>query len=338
MTESDDSNSNTLTRKSVSLKEKTGTSVAVADPGKMVLHIGETTETFVDESELVTETSRSDNIPSDCEGGRITHTGHSLDTSKDRKSPGQRQSKAESRSQVKAEQSPTGSRSQKPRDSTPESRNFHLDLTPTSPNPASVISTPDQSQESPVFSLQELQAHNLTNRVYHTASQDSLDRILEECANHLRQYDNNANFDPEKKHAQSAVENNKSSVPEPRRKDNHVTINAKESSQSKNKTVPDSQEEDAPECQQETSPRERRDSGVGSSLTRAPSDRRRHRFRWHSFVKSHRPSLSTRLLQIAGMSVGQLMLLRKLSLLKVTALMEKYSLSNKSGWNWLVWV
>ena len=82
--------------------------------------------------------------------------------------------------------------------------------------------------------------------------------------------------------------------------------------------------------------RERRDSGVGSSLTRAPSDRRRHRIRWHSFVKSHRPSLNSENLQVARMSAGQLMVLRKLCLLKVTSLMEKYSPSNRSGWNWFV--
>ena len=82
--------------------------------------------------------------------------------------------------------------------------------------------------------------------------------------------------------------------------------------------------------------RERRDSGVGSSLTRAPSDRRRHRIRWHSFVKSHRPSLNSENLQVGSMSAGQLMVLRKLCLLKVTSQMEKYTPSNRSGWNWCV--
>ncbi|XP_064637812.1 uncharacterized protein LOC135494012 isoform X2 [Lineus longissimus] len=80
--------------------------------------------------------------------------------------------------------------------------------------------------------------------------------------------------------------------------------------------------------------RERRDSGMGSSLTRAPSDRRRPRIRWHSFQKSHRPSLGSRNLQISNLSAGQLMVLRKLSLLKLTAMMERYSPSNKTGWNW----
>ena len=64
------------------------------------------------------------------------------------------------------------------------------------------------------------------------------------------------------------------------------------------------------------------------------SDRRRHRIRWHSFVKSHRPSLNSRNLQISNMSAGQLLVMHKLSLLKVTAIMEKYSPTIRSGWNW----
>ncbi|XP_056009858.1 rho GTPase-activating protein 7-like isoform X3 [Ostrea edulis] len=79
--------------------------------------------------------------------------------------------------------------------------------------------------------------------------------------------------------------------------------------------------------------RERRDSGVGSSLTRAPSDRRRQRIRWHSFQKSHRPSVSGRNTHISSLSVCQLMVLQKLSLCRLTGLIEKYS-PNRSGWNW----
>uniref|UniRef100_A0A4W3GKZ8 Si:dkeyp-23e4.3 n=1 Tax=Callorhinchus milii TaxID=7868 RepID=A0A4W3GKZ8_CALMI len=55
-----------------------------------------------------------------------------------------------------------------------------------------------------------------------------------------------------------------------------------------------------------------RDSGVGSSLT--------HKLR----------------LQIDGQSAAQLNLLQKLALLKLTALMDKYSPSSKQGWNWTV--
>ncbi|XP_033101300.1 rho GTPase-activating protein 7-like isoform X2 [Anneissia japonica] len=81
--------------------------------------------------------------------------------------------------------------------------------------------------------------------------------------------------------------------------------------------------------------RERRDSGVGSSLTRQASGKRT-RIRWHSFQKSHRPSLNSRPFQINNMSVGQLMYVRKLSLLRLTALMERYSVSCRSGWSWMM--
>ncbi|KAL5011439.1 hypothetical protein ScPMuIL_009990 [Solemya velum] len=82
--------------------------------------------------------------------------------------------------------------------------------------------------------------------------------------------------------------------------------------------------------------RERRDSGVGSSLTRPQSDHRRYRIRWHSFQKSHRPSIRSRNTLIGSLSVGQFMVLRKLSLLKLTTLIEKYSPANRSGWNWSI--
>ncbi|XP_033742751.1 uncharacterized protein LOC117329118 isoform X2 [Pecten maximus] len=81
--------------------------------------------------------------------------------------------------------------------------------------------------------------------------------------------------------------------------------------------------------------RERRDSGVGSSLTRTPSDRRRYRIRWHSFQKSHRPSYGNENIQLTCLSICQLMVLQKLSLIKLTALIEKYS-PNRPGWNWTV--
>ncbi|XP_039220907.1 rho GTPase-activating protein 7 isoform X1 [Crotalus tigris] len=77
---------------------------------------------------------------------------------------------------------------------------------------------------------------------------------------------------------------------------------------------------------------ERRDSGVGASLTRS----NRHRMRWHSFQSSHRPSLSSVALQIDCQSVTQMNLLQKYSLLKLTALLEKYTPSNKHGFNWAV--
>ncbi|XP_035282691.1 rho GTPase-activating protein 7-like isoform X2 [Anguilla anguilla] len=79
--------------------------------------------------------------------------------------------------------------------------------------------------------------------------------------------------------------------------------------------------------------RERRDSGVGASLTRS---NRPQRLRWHSFQSSHRPSLSSALLQINCQSVLQMNLLQKFSLLKLTALLEKYTPTNKHGFSWAV--
>lgn len=75
---------------------------------------------------------------------------------------------------------------------------------------------------------------------------------------------------------------------------------------------------------------ERRDSGVGASLTRT----NRQRLRWHSFQSSHRPSLRSASLQINCQSVAQINLLQKYSLLKLTALLEKYTPSNKHGFSW----
>ncbi|XP_067993847.1 rho GTPase-activating protein 7 isoform X2 [Melanerpes formicivorus] len=77
---------------------------------------------------------------------------------------------------------------------------------------------------------------------------------------------------------------------------------------------------------------DRRDSGVGASLTRSS----RHKLRWHSFQSSHRPSLSSASLQISCQSVAQMNLLQKYSLLKLTALLEKYTPSNKHGFSWAV--
>ncbi|XP_076876331.1 stAR-related lipid transfer protein 13 isoform X3 [Brachyhypopomus gauderio] len=78
-----------------------------------------------------------------------------------------------------------------------------------------------------------------------------------------------------------------------------------------------------------SSTRERRDSGVGASLTRP-------RLRWPSFRMSNRLSRSGASLQISNQSAGQLCLLQKFSLLRLTAIMEKYSMSNKHGWTWSV--
>ncbi|XP_055738084.1 stAR-related lipid transfer protein 13-like isoform X1 [Salvelinus fontinalis] len=75
-----------------------------------------------------------------------------------------------------------------------------------------------------------------------------------------------------------------------------------------------------------TGTRDRRDSGFGASLTRP-------RLRWPSFRLSDRLSQSDSSLQISTQSAVQLSLLKKFSLLRLTAIMEKYS-TNKHGWTW----
>ncbi|XP_048400594.2 stAR-related lipid transfer protein 8 isoform X1 [Stegostoma tigrinum] len=75
--------------------------------------------------------------------------------------------------------------------------------------------------------------------------------------------------------------------------------------------------------------RERRDSGVGASLTRP-----NRKLRWHSFQNSHRPSLNSASLEINRQSAAQLNLLQRFSLLRLTAIMERYAVRNKQGWNW----
>ncbi|KAM4818506.1 stAR-related lipid transfer protein 8 isoform 2-T2 [Thomomys bottae] len=75
--------------------------------------------------------------------------------------------------------------------------------------------------------------------------------------------------------------------------------------------------------------RERRDSGVGASLTRPC-----RKLRWHSFQNSHRPSLNSESLEINRQFAGQINLLHKGSLLRLTAFMEKYTVPHKQTWSW----
>ncbi|XP_062819795.1 stAR-related lipid transfer protein 8 isoform X2 [Anolis carolinensis] len=82
---------------------------------------------------------------------------------------------------------------------------------------------------------------------------------------------------------------------------------------------------------EDTEMRERRDSGVGASLTRPC-----RKLRWHSFQNSHRPSLNSASLEINRQSAAQVNLLQKCSLLRLTALMEKYSVPHKQTWAWTV--
>ncbi|XP_073655125.1 stAR-related lipid transfer protein 8 isoform X6 [Tursiops truncatus] len=82
---------------------------------------------------------------------------------------------------------------------------------------------------------------------------------------------------------------------------------------------------------QASAPRERRDSGVGASLTRPY-----RKLRWHSFQNSHRPSLNSESLEINRQFASQIHLLHKGSLLRLTAFMEKYTVPHKQGWVWSV--
>ncbi|XP_015269478.1 PREDICTED: stAR-related lipid transfer protein 8 [Gekko japonicus] len=82
---------------------------------------------------------------------------------------------------------------------------------------------------------------------------------------------------------------------------------------------------------EDTDVRERRDSGVGASLTRPC-----RKLRWHSFQNSHRPSLTSASLEISHQSAAQLHLLQKCSLLCLTAIMEKYAAPHKQTWAWTV--
>ncbi|CAG5124821.1 unnamed protein product, partial [Candidula unifasciata] len=83
-------------------------------------------------------------------------------------------------------------------------------------------------------------------------------------------------------------------------------------------------------------PRERRDSGVGHSLPRAPSERRQKKLRWNSFQNSHKPDVNSRAMQINQLTVYQMVRLQKLCLLKLTAIMEKCLPVSRSGWNWMM--
>lgn len=56
--------------------------------------------------------------------------------------------------------------------------------------------------------------------------------------------------------------------------------------------------------------------------------------RWPSFRTADHLNQPASSLQISSQSAGQLSLLQKFSLLRLTAIMEKYSMSNKHGWTW----
>ncbi|XP_048151022.1 stAR-related lipid transfer protein 13 isoform X3 [Corvus hawaiiensis] len=112
-----------------------------------------------------------------------------------------------------------------------------------------------------------------------------------------------------------------------------ITLDFEGNSVSDGRTTPSDMDRDGTSLNESeaTGVRDRRDSGVGASLTR-PS----RRLRWHSFQISHRLSRSIASLHISNQSAAQLNLLQKFSLLRLTAIMEKYSMSNKHGWTWSV--
>ncbi|XP_053564425.1 stAR-related lipid transfer protein 13 isoform X2 [Bombina bombina] len=114
---------------------------------------------------------------------------------------------------------------------------------------------------------------------------------------------------------------------------NSIILDFEGNSISDGRTTPSDIDRDASSVNESdtTTTRERRDSGVGASLTRT-----NRRLRWNSFQISHQISSSMASLQISNQSAGQLNLLQKFSLLRLTAIMEKYSMSNKHGWTWSV--
>lgn len=60
----------------------------------------------------------------------------------------------------------------------------------------------------------------------------------------------------------------------------------------------------------------------------------RPKVRWHSFEKTSRPEIRVMSPKICDLTAGQLAVLRKYSLLKLTALMERHTHSHRGMWNW----
>ncbi|XP_029333350.1 stAR-related lipid transfer protein 13 isoform X7 [Mus caroli] len=113
---------------------------------------------------------------------------------------------------------------------------------------------------------------------------------------------------------------------------NQVTLDFEGNSVSEGRTTPSDVERDRTSLNESeaTGVRERRDSGVGASLTRP-----NRRLRWSSFQLSHQPQPSPATPHISSQTAAQLNLLQRFSLLRLTAIMEKYSMSNKHGWTCL---
>ncbi|XP_078369668.1 stAR-related lipid transfer protein 13-like isoform X8 [Oculina patagonica] len=60
----------------------------------------------------------------------------------------------------------------------------------------------------------------------------------------------------------------------------------------------------------------------------------RPKVRWHSFEKTSKPDIRVTSPKICDLTAGQLAVLRKYSLLKLTALMERHTHSHRGMWNW----
>ncbi|CAO2630673.1 StAR-related lipid transfer protein 13 [Lemmus lemmus] len=114
---------------------------------------------------------------------------------------------------------------------------------------------------------------------------------------------------------------------------NQVTLDFEGNSVSEGQTTPSDVERDGTSLNESEAAgvKERRDSGVGASLTRP-----NRRLRWSSFHLSHQPQPSPATPHISSQTAAQLNLLQRFSLLRLTAIMEKYSMSNKHGWTWSV--
>ncbi|XP_015861273.1 stAR-related lipid transfer protein 13 isoform X3 [Peromyscus maniculatus bairdii] len=114
---------------------------------------------------------------------------------------------------------------------------------------------------------------------------------------------------------------------------NQITLDFEGNSVSEGRTTPSDVERDGTSLNESEAAgvKERRDSGVGASLTRP-----NRRLRWSSFQLSHQPQPSPATPHISSQTAAQLNLLQRFSLLRLTAIMEKYSMSSKHGWTWSV--
>nr|XP_024086609.2 stAR-related lipid transfer protein 13 isoform X3 [Pongo abelii] len=114
---------------------------------------------------------------------------------------------------------------------------------------------------------------------------------------------------------------------------NQITLDFEGNSVSEGRTTPSDVERDVTSLNESEPPgvRDRRDSGVGASLTRP-----NRRLRWNSFQLSHQPRPAPASPHISSQTATQLSLLQRFSLLRLTAIMEKHSMSNKHGWTWSV--